>query len=204
MQMDDDVVYYDTDSIKLLNVDKHIDKFRKHNDWVDAELKTMCEHYDLDYSLTRPKDSKGIEHPLGRFENEGDPITYTAYTEFCTLGAKRYCYRDVSDGELHITVSGVNKAGAACLADDIRNFNKDTFFGYDDAKKNIAMYIDHMAPVTFTDIDGYSYTSTYQYGVCIYPTTYQMSIKDDFLTEIEKAKILLEVANGEEDQLLDV
>lgn len=204
MQMDDDVVYYDTDSIKLLNVDKHIDKFRKHNEWVDAELKKMCEHYDLDYSLTRPKDSKGIEHPLGRFENEGDPITYTAYTEFCTLGAKRYCYRDVSDGELHITVSGVNKAGAACLADDIRNFNKNTFFGYDDARKNIAMYIDHMDPVTFTDIDGYSYTSTYKYGVCIYPTTYQMSMTDEFLTEIEKAQILLEVTNGEEDQLLDV
>lgn len=204
MKMDEDVVYYDTDSIKFRNVDKHISKFQEHNEWVDAELKKMCEYYDIDYSLTRPVDPKGVEHPLGRFENEGDPITHTAYTEFCTLGAKRYCYRDVTDGELHITVSGVNKSGAASLADDIRNFNKNTFFDYDAAKKNIAMYIDDMAQVTFTDVDGWQYTSTYKYGVCIYPTTYKMSMTDEFLSEIDKAKILLEVVKDEQDQLLDL
>ena len=98
----------------------------------------------------------------------------------------------------------MNKSGATSLADDIRNFNKDTFFDYDTAKKNIAMYIDDMAPVTFTDVDGWQYTSTYKYGVCIYPTTYQMSVSDDFLSEIDKAKILLEVTKDEQDQLLDL
>lgn len=41
-------------------------------------------------------------------------------TEFITVGAKRYAYRD--DEGLHITVAGVPKSGAECLQDDIHKF----------------------------------------------------------------------------------
>ena len=51
------------------------------------------------------------------------------YTEFVTLGAKRYCGRNVKTGKLKITVAGVpKKNGALCLKDDIRNFKKGMIF----------------------------------------------------------------------------
>ena len=62
----------------------------------------------------------GREYWLGVAETDGDN---DKYTEFRYMGAKRYCGRCLSDGELHITVAGVpKKKGATCLQDDIHNF----------------------------------------------------------------------------------
>ena len=43
-------------------------------------------------------------------------------------GAKRYAGRCKKDGEIHITVAGVPKKGAACLNDDLNNFTKGFIF----------------------------------------------------------------------------
>lgn len=72
-----------------------------------------------------PVDHAGLEWWLGCAETEGDKDIYTEYT---ALGAKRYCGRSKKDGELHITVSGVPKKGAAALNDDIRNFKRGLIF----------------------------------------------------------------------------
>lgn len=75
----------------------------------------------------------GREYWLGVAESEGDK---DKYTEFVTVGAKRYCGRCVADGELHITVSGVPKKGATSLKNDIRNFRKGmNFDGITSGKK---------------------------------------------------------------------
>ena len=68
---------------------------------------------------------KGREWWLGCAETDGDKDIYTEYT---ALGAKRYCGRCKADGDLHITVSGVPKKGAAALNDDIRNFRRGLVF----------------------------------------------------------------------------
>ena len=60
----------------------------------------------------------GVEYWLGVATTSEDDI----YTEFKTLGAKRYCGRCAADGQLHITVAGVPKSGAACLKDNINLF----------------------------------------------------------------------------------
>lgn len=50
------------------------------------------------------------------------------FTEFRTMGAKRYCYRD-DKNKLNITVAGVPKrTGAKVLKDDIENFAVGTIF----------------------------------------------------------------------------
>lgn len=47
------------------------------------------------------------------------------YTQFKTLGAKRYCCRKKEDGKLKLTVAGVpKKTGVLCLNDDINNFTE--------------------------------------------------------------------------------
>lgn len=64
----------------------------------------------------------GKEYCLGVATLDGE------YTEFRTVGAKRYCGRSKEDGKLHSTVAGVPKRGAACLQDDINNFTKGFIF----------------------------------------------------------------------------
>ena len=62
----------------------------------------MCDHYGLDYEKELlPRTIKGEVKPIGIFDHEPD------IQKFKTLGAKRYM--TYIDGELSITVSGVNK-----------------------------------------------------------------------------------------------
>ena len=82
------------------------------------------------------------------------------YSEFRTVGAKRYCVRSKKDGKLHTTVAGVPKRGAVCLHDNIDNFTKGfifpgsktgkqthTYFYVDD------VYIDDRGNITGDSID---------------------------------------------------
>ena len=69
-----------------------------------------------------PVQHNGRDYWLGVAEPDGD------YTEFKVIGAKRYCGRSAEDGKLHITVAGVPKIGAECLADDIDNFRTGFIF----------------------------------------------------------------------------
>lgn len=55
----------------------------------------------------------------------GIAVRDAVYSEFCYLGAKRYCGRDAETGELKITVAGVpKKTGSKALNDNIENFKK--------------------------------------------------------------------------------
>lgn len=72
-----------------------------------------------------PVEHEGRSYNLGVAEHDGDKDTYT---EYVTLGAKRYAGRQKKDGQIHITVAGVPKKGAATLKDDIRNFKRGAIF----------------------------------------------------------------------------
>ena len=106
-----------------------------------------------------PVEHEGRLYHLGVAEHDGDKDTYT---EFVTLGAKRYCGRQKKDGKLHITVAGVPKKGAECLKDDIKNFRKGFIFdGKTTGKKTHAyiyadkIYIDDNGNQTGDSIDLY-------------------------------------------------
>lgn len=173
--LDTDVIYYDTDSLKIQNGEKYLPRFEAYNMEVDNKILEMCNHYDIDFELTRPKDPKGVAHPIGHWEIDSDP---KGYQEFRTLGAKRYAYRE--NGEMHITISGVGKAGVAALHDDIENFNENLFFGFEDAHKMEHIYIDDQPPFTFYDYEGIPYECTWPCGTCLKPTTYSMSLSAYF------------------------
>lgn len=97
----DDYVYADTDSIKILNADKHRGYIEAYNLSVERALRKACEWHSCQQELCRPKTIEGIEKILGVWEEEG------TYDKFKTLGAKRYIYE--KNGNISITVSGVNK-----------------------------------------------------------------------------------------------
>ena len=112
-------LYSDTDSCKGTGLD--LAKLEALNNEMKADL--------IAAGFTPPV-INGREYWLGVADIDSH------YSEFVTLGAKRYAYRDQNDNKLHITVAGVpKKTGAACLQDDIRNFREGFIFRGSDTGK---------------------------------------------------------------------
>lgn len=168
---DADMLYTDTDSL-FYTGDYSWQWF---NDKAAEELKAACLHGDLDYNKTRPKDLKGVAHPLGVLDYETD------CTAFKTLGAKKYI--EQRDNKLFMTVAGINKSAVKCLNGDINNFrdgfrfNKDA----DGVHKLEHTYLSSMEPVTFPD----GYKSDFTHGVHLRPTGYQLSVPDMYRDLLE-------------------
>ena len=97
----DDIVYCDTDSIKLLNGEKYRDIFDDFNADDERLMKLSMKNLDLNSDTYSPKDPKGNKRPLGIFVYEPNEIdaSLPSYRYFKTLGAKRYIYSFVDDWE---------------------------------------------------------------------------------------------------------
>lgn len=107
-------LYSDTDSCYASSWDA--DQVKSYNEKCKEKLKANnygCVNYN------------GREWWLGVAETDG---LNDQYTEFTSLGAKRYCGRSAADNTIHITVAGVPKSGYKCLNDDIKNFKEGTIF----------------------------------------------------------------------------
>lgn len=171
--IDRDVLYCDTDSIFAL--DKH--DFSWYNEEVTNKLKTACKAMDIDFELTRPKDPKGIKHPLGIFDKED------SCSEFITLGAKRYVERRETDGKLHLTVSGINKSAVELLENDIYNFQDGFNFDKDAdcVTKKLCTYVENMPVVQWHD----GYISHQKSGINLRRTGYELTMTDEYKQLLE-------------------
>lgn len=117
-------LYSDTDSIYATRW--NMDKVNAYN----AEVKQKL--IERGYP---PVVIKGKEYCLGIASYDG------CYSKYVVLGAKRYAGRSVKDGELHITVAGVPKAGAKSLKRDLRKFKPGfKFDGATSGKKQHTYY----------------------------------------------------------------
>lgn len=170
--IDKDSAYFDTDSDKILNFEKHkhiIDRINEEN---YQAIKDVCEHYEIDIERFSPKDKKGNKHTLGLLEYDG------FYSEFKTLGAKKYCYRE--DGKLHMTLSGVRKSAVSQLNNDINNFKKGFEFNYSINKLNM-LYAEGQEPFEFKDKYGKSYIcDDIEFSIIAQPTTYTLGITREY------------------------
>ncbi len=101
LDIGDDYVYSDTDSLKLINYEKHKDYIKWFDDLMIKKMKTVCRHHKLDVKLLNPKTKEGKCKMLGVWDYEG------TYNRFKTLGAKRYLYQD--GDKMQITVAGLSK-----------------------------------------------------------------------------------------------
>lgn len=96
-----DYVYCDTDSIKMLNGERHKDYIERYNKMITNKLEHSMISAGININRIRPKTIKGVEKPLGVWDYEGH------YKKFKTLGAKRYMWFD--GNRMQITVAGLNK-----------------------------------------------------------------------------------------------
>lgn len=172
LKLDKSCAYTDTDSIKFIG--KHDEIFNDYNNKVVEKYKEVIKHFKGEFTMDdfMPVDNKGVKHPIGFFEFDG------FYTEFKTLGAKKYCYRE--DGELHITLAGVSKSGVKALNDDINMFKKGFKFDYYQSGKLTHVYINNQSHFDFKDYNGEWQHSTQEHGVVLQPTTYTLGITPEY------------------------
>ena len=165
---DKNVMYCDTDSA-FLNTSFDLEDYNLKQ---SERLEKVCKERGIDYQKTCPKNKNGKQSFLGRFTLE------QRFTEFVTLGAKRYCERWASDGKLHMTVAGINKEAVSCLHDDIRNFKDGVVFDKDekDVSKLLHTYVENMPDITFPD----GYVSHQRRGVNLRPNGYRLTVDPSY------------------------
>lgn len=86
-----DYIYSDTDSIKIMNAEKHQDYIKRYNDWITRKVNFALDYHHLPREMACPKTIKGKPKPLGVWEKDGE------YKRFKALRAKAYFYELSND-----------------------------------------------------------------------------------------------------------
>lgn len=193
LECQNDYIYADTDSIKILNREKHEAYFTDYNNRVTDKLKTMCDYYKIPFELCKPKTNRGIEKQIGVWDYEGD------YQYFKTLGAKRYLYYD---GDLHATIAGVSKSGVTEYFNDkyknvshetfikktFSDFNNGLIIPKDYTHKLTHTYIDDEIIGTVTDYTGKESEYNERSFIHLEKTDYNMSMSQTFIDYVKGAQ----------------
>ena len=181
LNIGDDYIYSDTDSIKMLNFDSHKEYVEKYNKHIGKKLADMMEHYKLNVELLAPKTIQGKAKPLGIWEFEGN------YSHFKTLGAKRYLVKE--NGEFHLTVAGLSKKNGIthmvniCRGDTeqvFNIFNDDLYIPADKTGKMTHTYIDTEKEMFVVDYDGVHERVLTLSGIHLEPCDFTLSISEQY------------------------
>ena len=178
-----DYVYADTDSIKGINFNDHLDYFKKYNDKVFSDLLKMCNHYKIPFSKCKPKTKNGVEKLIGVWDMED------GYEMFKTVGAKRYIYVE-RNGKLNLTVSGLNKKHAVPWL--LEEYNGDIDLIFERFGEGFFVPAGHTGKMSLTYIEDETYGTLvdYQGNVGVYnelssvhmePQSYFMSLVGDYI-----------------------
>ena len=154
LNIGDDYLYSDTDSIKFLNYDKHTKFINWYNESIESACKQACVELGLPSDYYKPKTKDGIEKPIGVWDYDDH------YTNFKTLGAKRYIY-DSDYGKkagFHITIAGLSKSEGKSWFEKYKDkytaFHDRMFVPANETGKNTHTYIDETMIGTVTDYLG--------------------------------------------------
>ena len=176
IELDDYVVYCDTDSCKLVDgYDKSV--FEKYNESVIEKIKFVSKNLEIPFEKYAPKDKKGVPHLLGVFESETEGDSKYTYSKFITQGAKKYAVEQ--NGKIKITIAGVPKSGAKALK-SLDDFRDNLVFKYEDTGKNILMYVDAQDSFELTDYLGKKAIVNDKSGCCLLPTTYVLGKSEEY------------------------
>lgn len=190
----DDYIYTDTDSIKFKNWKKHMNYVKEYNKNILNKLHKAMKYHGLDFKEVEPKTIDGVEKPLGVWDFEG------VYSDFKTLGAKRYIY--IQDNELHITIAGLSKKKGAEYLKKVgkttngifKLFSNDLTIPKNFSGRMTHTYIDDERIKSITDYQGHAEKVIAKSGVYLEPSEYNMSLSNtymEFLQYIGNGSVIL-------------
>lgn len=171
LQLDHQVVYFDTDSVKYLGNDHGI--ISGANIVTMLQYDKIAERLGVDPADLAPEDKNGKPWPIGVFAPE--PKLPTGYTDFKTCGSKKYALVDAPGDPIEITISGVPKKNSIYLSsvDDLRD---ELVFTPEQCGKSISFYCDDQPEV---EIDGWKMTD--KYGICLQPTGHTVGLTLEYM-----------------------
>ena len=173
----DDYIYSDTDSIKIFNAEKHKIYFEKYNEWIVQKLEKCLKYHNIPIDYMSPKTIKGESKTLGIWDFDG------FYTDFKTLGAKRYIFR--KDDKLSITVCGLSrKSGKEFIENQEKPFlffNDGMFVDCDHTGKMTHTYIDREIENVITDYLGNTAYYHEKSFIHLEKTDYLLSLSDMYI-----------------------
>lgn len=170
-QLDYQTVYFDTDSVKYIGNDNGV--ISSYNIGVMLEHYKIARRLGVPLSALAPADPNGKTYPIGTMSFE--PSLPTGYTDFRTIGAKKYCLRDRPGDPIEITIAGVPKQNAAKLK-SVEDLSDDLIFTPEECGKSISFYCDNQEPVT---INGWKMSD--RFGICLQPTGYRVGLTLDYM-----------------------
>lgn len=192
VELKEDYIYSDTDSVKFLHLEKHLKYFEEYNKNMDEKLNCAKNFHGFEISRVKPKTKDGKIKPLGYWDYE------TCYKSFKTLGAKRYMiesYEPIKYGtdenpvyyNYSLTVSGVNKEYAIPYLyekyhDDILNkFDDGLLIPPQHTGKNIHTYIDEETSGYVVDYLGKKLSYYEKSSIHLEESSYELSLSRDFI-----------------------
>lgn len=177
LECGNDYVYSDTDSIKIINYENHLDFIKSYNEEITRKIHKMLIYHKIDPSRAAPKTSEGITKPLGIWENDGD------YKKFKTLGAKRYFYQSY-DNKYHLTCAGLSKVQACKYIASKKNpfkFFSDTMeIPSDKTGKLTHTYKDEEFSMIVTDYKGVKCLVHELSYIHLAPSDYKLSLSEEY------------------------
>lgn len=171
--INEDVIYCDTDSIYMKNYEKHKDVIDRYNNMVlDFNKKYLKEFCD----------------DIGCFDLVNE---HGEYINFKTLGAKRYVKQDKE--EIEVTIAGLPKG---TLQNYCEENNLDIFSYFEDkmkmdiyfADKNAHKYNDKRHEDDITDIYGNTEHMISESSLGIYKTSFTMTLSDYYKQCVDNVK----------------
>lgn len=189
-EFENDYIYSDTDSIKVLNAGKHAAYLEDYNGRILRQLSAAMEYHGLPDDMIRPKNKQGKEKPLGIWDFDGH------YKRFKSLGAKRYMVqysedpRNGSDaGQYSLTVAGLSKRAAMPYlleksSDPMKLFRNDMYIPAAYTGKLTHTYIDEPISGVVKDYTGKTGRYAELSSVHLGPADYSLSVAREYANYI--------------------
>ena len=176
-EFENDYIYSDTDSIKVVNYNNHMEYINKYNELTQRKLQKACEYHGINMSELQPKTIKGDTKLLGIWDNDG------IYDNFKTLGAKRYMYKQGND--YHITIAGTSKHLGSEYIKSLNNpfnaFNDGLIIPPQFTGKLTHTYVDETKQGVIIDYRGNAVDYTALSGVHLEQCEYNLGLASNYI-----------------------
>lgn len=186
IEMGDDYIYSDTDSIKSMNTEYHEDYFNSYNAQILDKIELASQYHNLDKSLFAPYTKKGKQKIIGVWDDEG------VYDKFKTLGAKRYLTMkgvQSTEPKYMITLAGSNKKKTmeylVGTGDPFGNFTDSLSIPPENSGRLILSYIDNETVGTVVDMFGVPYEYHELSSIHMEKSEYNLSMSEEFVRYLE-------------------
>lgn len=176
LECGDDYIYSDTDSIKIMNYEKHSEYFEKYNKNMQEKIRKALNNAKLSYKCEK----------LGIWDREDD------IKRIKTLGSKRYII-EKENGEYMLTCAGLDKQkGLEFLkktsTDPFLCFNDGLNIPASETGKKVHTYIDYEITAKIKDYKGKKCEVKAKSGVHLENTSFCLGIDEYYIQLLNGVK----------------